>query len=110
MNPSIGWLGLVRNERLGMSWSMEYLCWQEEQAPKEDDISQLTGEQTVLLVVDRPNVSESEQDVLLVEHPRLAQPQPSPLFRTSRGMNIEPTAAGIGKRIATIHSQGLERA
>lgn len=89
---------------------MEYLCWQEEQAPKEDDISQLTGEQTVLLVVDRPNVSESEQDVLLVEHPRLAQPQPSPLFRTSRGMNIEPTAAGIGKRIATIHSQGLERA
>ena len=65
-------------------------------------ISQLTGEQIVLLVADRPNVSESEQDVLLAEHTGLAQPQPSPLFRTSRGMNIEPSAAaGIGKRLVS---------
>jgi hypothetical protein len=89
---------------------MNYLCWLEKQAPKEYGISQLTAEQTVLLVADRPNVSESEQDVLLVKHPRLAQPQPSPLFRASRSMNIEPTAAaGIGKRTATVHGQGLER-
>jgi hypothetical protein len=54
--------------------------WQEHRQATEHRISQLTGEQTVPLVGDRSNVSESERDGFSDKHPNLAQPHPSPLL------------------------------
>jgi len=104
------WQGTAISRWSGMPWSHGY--WQDHHQPRKHRISHLTGEQTVLPVADRPNVSESERDGFSDKHPKLAQPQFRLRFWDEQQKH-QHRADGVGSgwhRQAKSHGQDLDRA